>query len=486
VYRRPLLGLDAEAITAELTALGQPGYRGKQIAQWLYKKRIADFAKMTDLPEALRGELASKFALRTATIAAKQFDHETTTKIALRFPDGSVIETVLMLEAERSDDGYARSQGEQREEADYSGRRDEGRGGRDRDGRGGYGDRGGYSDRGGPPQRGRDFSNPRGNDWDSRGGRGGPDRGYSDRDRGYGDRGDSRDRGYGDPRERRDSRDSRAPRPAAKFVIPEGPAFSDSNVAGLRRTICLSTQAGCAMGCKFCASGQLGLKRNLTAAEILEQFYAVSDLLPADQPLTNIVYMGMGEPLHNWDALMRSLKVITSEWGFAMSPRRITVSTVGLPKRMRELADSGIAVNLAVSLHAPNDRMRGELIPTNDVYGGLAQIVEAARYFFDKTGRQVTFEYTLVRGNNDHPDHAKELSNLVRRLLPGANINLIPMNPVEGSDLSPPETSSVEAFARVLDMAGLSVHTRKKKGRSIAAACGQLRLRVEQGASARA
>lgn len=235
------------------------------------------------------------------------------------------------------------------------------------------------------------------------------------------------------------------------------------------------------MGCRFCASGQLGLKRHLTPAEILEQFYAIAAELGPERWLTNVVYMGMGEPLHNWEGFTGSLTALTSEWGFNMSPRRITVSTVGVAKRLAELADLDIPVNLAVSLHAPDDVIREKLIPTNAAYGGVATILAAAKEYYARTKRQVTFEYTLVRDVNDGAEHARALVTLLRDGFRDCNINLIPMNPVEGSGLKTPEEEVVRLFAGVLKSSGFSVHTRKKKGRSVNAACGQLRLRVEQG-----
>lgn len=259
--------------------------------------------------------------------------------------------------------------------------------------------------------------------------------------------------------------------------------FEPQPSGAMRRTLCVSTQAGCAMGCRFCASGQLGLKRNLTTAEVLAQVYHAIPLLPNGEWLTNIVYMGMGEPFHNWEATVGSLEVLTAAWGFGMSPRRITISTVGMPQRILDLAAQDVPVNLAISLHAPNDDIRQMLIPTNTVYGGLVPILDAARVYFEQTKRQVTFEYTLVGGVNDHRDHAHELGKLVARRLPGSNINLIPMNPVEGSGLLVPQPEDVQTFAQVLEGYGLSTHTRKKKGRSISAACGQLRLAVESGAA---
>lgn len=247
-----------------------------------------------------------------------------------------------------------------------------------------------------------------------------------------------------------------------------------------RLTACISTQAGCAMGCTFCASGMLGLKRNLTAGEILEQFYHIDALLKKDGLpwLTNVVVMGMGEPLHNFDNLMQALTILNADWGFKFGARRITVSTVGLPDKIRELSKQGMQFNLAISLHATSDEQRTKLIPTN-VATGLANIIEAAADYFRETKREVTFEYTLVGGENDSAADARRLAELLRDF-PRANVNLIPMNPVEGSGLIAPTTQAVEEFTRILKQAGVNVHVRKKRGRAVQAACGQLRLRLEQ------
>ncbi|MBP9890550.1 MAG: 23S rRNA (adenine(2503)-C(2))-methyltransferase RlmN [Planctomycetes bacterium] len=251
----------------------------------------------------------------------------------------------------------------------------------------------------------------------------------------------------------------------------------------LRLTACISTQAGCAMGCRFCASGMLGLKRNLTAGEILEQLYHIDALLKLDASmpwLTNVVVMGMGEPLHNFDNLMQALNILNADWGFRFGARRITVSTVGLPDRIRELAKQGMQFNLAISLHATTDEQRTKLIPTN-VATGLINIIQAAADYFKETKREVTFEYTLVGGQNDSAADAGRLAELLRGF-PRANVNLIPMNPVEGSGLIAPTTQAVEEFTRILRQAAINVHVRKKRGRAVQAACGQLRLRLE-GAS---
>ncbi|MCB9894078.1 MAG: 23S rRNA (adenine(2503)-C(2))-methyltransferase RlmN [Planctomycetes bacterium] len=245
-----------------------------------------------------------------------------------------------------------------------------------------------------------------------------------------------------------------------------------------RLTACISTQAGCAMGCRFCASGQLGLKRNLTPGEILEEFFHLNELMKPDW-LTNVVVMGMGEPLHNYDNLLKALTILNADWAFNFGARRVTVSTVGLPKRIRDLAEQGFQFNLAISLHGVDDASRSALIPTN---AGLQNILDAAKYYFQQTRREVTFEYTLVGGKNDDPATAEKLAELVKDF-PKANVNLIPMNPVEGSGLETPSTEAVSLFTDLLEKAGVNVHVRRRRGRRVQAACGQLRLKLE-GATA--
>jgi 23S rRNA (adenine2503-C2)-methyltransferase len=241
-----------------------------------------------------------------------------------------------------------------------------------------------------------------------------------------------------------------------------------------RRTICVSTQVGCAMGCVFCASGLKGVRRSLEAHEILEQFLWARRLLGPDQRLTHAVIMGMGEPLANLENLLKALHVVTSPQGLGLSRRRITISTVGLPQAIRRLADQNVRYHLAVSLHAPDNELRNELVPINRKIG-IEELVEAADYFFHKTGRQVTYEYVLLRDVNDLPEHAEKLAQLLAGRK--AHINLIPYNPVPGLPYRTPRSDAVHRFAEHLRRRGLVVHVRKTKGRKIEAACGQLRLR---------
>jgi 23S rRNA (adenine2503-C2)-methyltransferase len=239
-----------------------------------------------------------------------------------------------------------------------------------------------------------------------------------------------------------------------------------------RRTVCVSTQVGCGMGCVFCASGIGGVVRNLSPAEMLEQLLHARNLLPPDERLTHVVVMGMGEPLANLDALLEALAVAAAPDGLGLSARHVTISTVGLPAKMRRLADLGKQYHLAVSLHAPNDALRGRIVPTNDKTG-LADILDAADYFYRTTGRQVTYEYVLLRDVNDAPGHAAELGRLLRGR--HAHVNLIPFNDVAGLPYRRPTQQALADFLATLRGAGVSATVRKRKGADIDAACGQLR-----------
>ncbi len=245
----------------------------------------------------------------------------------------------------------------------------------------------------------------------------------------------------------------------------------------LRRTICISTQVGCGMGCVFCASGLGGVVRNLTAAEIIEQMLQLQRLLPADERLSHIVVMGMGEPLATVDNLLIALRAAGDEKGLGISARRITISTVGLPPALHRLAEENSPYHLAVSLHAPDDELRTQLVPVNKNIG-LDAILEAADAYFAATGRRLTFEYVLLRDINDAPQQARDLAK--RLLGREALINLIPYNPVAGLPYKTPTWKSVDEFTNILERAGVRVKVRRRKGDRIDAACGQLRRKVEQ------
>ena len=241
---------------------------------------------------------------------------------------------------------------------------------------------------------------------------------------------------------------------------------------GHRRTICISTQVGCAMGCVFCASGLDGVDRNLTTGEIIEQSLKLQSLLPDSERLSHVVVMGMGEPLANLDQLLPALDTISSEDGLGISARRITISTVGLPKAMHRLSDMQTRYHLAVSLHAPNDPLRNQLVPVNDNIG-IKAILSAADRYFDTSGRRLTYEYVLLGDVNDGEKHAQELVDLLHHR--NALLNVIPYNPVDGLPYKTPSRNRVARFRSVLEAGNITIRFRQRKGDDINAACGQLR-----------
>jgi 23S rRNA (adenine2503-C2)-methyltransferase len=251
---------------------------------------------------------------------------------------------------------------------------------------------------------------------------------------------------------------------------------------GGRRTACISSQVGCPVGCRFCASGLGGLDGNLSTGRIVEQVWRLSRLL-ADQGdpvgrVTNVVFMGMGEPLANFTNVMRAVRILSTlpdkgEAGLGIGARRITISTVGLPKAIERLAEElDLPVTLALSLHAPNDELRRTLIPWAE-YTTIPELLAACQKWFRKTGREITLEYILLRGVNDQPEHAQQLAGVARSLR--ANINLIRFNEVSGVPFERPRDDDVRRFQEILRERHINSHIRASRGRDIAAACGQLR-----------
>ncbi|MEO8194419.1 MAG: 23S rRNA (adenine(2503)-C(2))-methyltransferase RlmN [Gemmatimonadales bacterium] len=236
---------------------------------------------------------------------------------------------------------------------------------------------------------------------------------------------------------------------------------------GSRVTLCVSSQAGCALQCSFCATGAMGFSRNLRVSEIAGQVREVT-LLTGVQP-TNIVFMGMGEPLMNWKAVDPTLTILNDEKGFGIGARHITVSTVGVLPGIVALGERREQFRLAISIHAPSDALRRTLMPINTKYP-LAQVIEAARVF----DRRVTFEYVMLHGVNDEPEHAQQLAELARRCR--AFVNLIPLHPGGAGNFTPTTPQAIAAFARLVRARGVEVAIRKSRGKDIAAACGQLRV----------
>ena len=256
-------------------------------------------------------------------------------------------------------------------------------------------------------------------------------------------------------------------------MIPSTSAASGKQ----RRTACISSQVGCPVGCKFCASGLGGLDGNLTAGQIVQQAWQLAHDPNVVQSsdgsgISNIVFMGMGEPMANLRSVLPAIRTLAADWGMGLSARKITVSTVGVPAGIRKLADLDLPVTLAISLHAPNDTIRKQIIPWAE-FVTIEQLTDAGRAYFDKTGREITLEYILLGGLNDQPEHAHELARVTKRLR--SNVNLIRYNEVAGLPFVRPADGDVIAFQSVLQHAGVNTHIRASRGRDIAAACGQLR-----------
>lgn len=240
-------------------------------------------------------------------------------------------------------------------------------------------------------------------------------------------------------------------------------------------SVCISSQVGCRMGCRFCASTLDGLERNLLPSEMLEQVYAITR--HTGERVSNVVVMGTGEPMDNFENLLQFITLLTDENGLHMSQRNITVSTCGIVPRMRQLADRQLQITLALSLHAATDEKRRKLMPIADRYS-LHELMEICAYYFEKTGRRITFEYSLVRGVNDTQEDASQLGELIKGL--NCHVNLIPVNPIKERDYVQSERRAVEAFKNKLEKNGINVTIRREMGRDIDGACGQLRRRYKK------
>jgi 23S rRNA (adenine2503-C2)-methyltransferase len=321
-----------------LAAIGLERYRARQVFQWVYRRGVTDFGRMTDLSAAHRQALADHFYVSTPAVERRDTSEDGTEKFLLALQDGRQVESVF---------------------------------------------------------------------------------------------------------------------------IPRTP----------HNTFCISTQVGCAMGCAFCLTATMGLVRNLTPGEIVGQVRVLAGALDLRDSRFNIVFMGMGEPLHNYDATMAAVRILADSQGFAVHPRRITVSTVGLVPAIERLAGEDVMPRLAVSLHAPTDEQRAALVPVNRKYP-IADIIEACRRFPPARRGRITFEYVLLAGVNDSPEDARRLAALVQGL--HVKVNLIPLNPAAGIRFERPSDERIDAFGRTLAARGVTVMVRKSRGRDIRAACGQL------------
>jgi 23S rRNA (adenine2503-C2)-methyltransferase len=268
------------------------------------------------------------------------------------------------------------------------------------------------------------------------------------------------------------------------FALAHGATIESVLIPDAKRlTLCISTQAGCGFGCAFCATAKLGLKRNLTSGEIVDQVLEVSRTLAPDARISNVVLMGMGEPLANYGQTLKALEIMTdTRWGIGISPRRVTLSTVGLVPQIRQLMED-TSVNLAISLHAPTEELRARLMPVNRKYS-LKELMDCCRALPIPRRKRITFEYVLLRGVNDSAECAIELC----RLLSGVRckVNVIPFNPHPGSIFQRPDAASIEAFEQALHQHGVQVNLRRPRGDDIAAACGQLQGEEQGRGRARA
>ena len=258
-------------------------------------------------------------------------------------------------------------------------------------------------------------------------------------------------------------------------LIPASPALYGQKSD--RRTACVSTQVGCAYGCRFCASGLDGFSRNLRANEIVDQIMAIESHVGGSERIDNIVFMGMGEPLANFDNVMRAIRILNAPWGLSIGARHITVSTSGLAPQIRKLADEPLQIRLAISLHGATDEVRNQIMPINRRYN-LETLFSACDYYVERKKQRLTFEYILIAGVNDTDDQAHLLASHARRL--AAKVNLIPYNTVQGLPWSRPSQNRQEKFLSILQRHRISATLRREKGGDIDAACGQLRLQTKR------
>jgi 23S rRNA (adenine2503-C2)-methyltransferase len=262
------------------------------------------------------------------------------------------------------------------------------------------------------------------------------------------------------------------------FLLPDGNLVEGVLIPTSRMTACLSTQVGCSLTCKFCATGRLGRKRNLEGYEIFDQLFLIRNQAMEKYGinLSHVVYMGMGEPLLNYKEVLKSIEHICSPEGLGMSPQRITVSTAGIAKMIKKLGDDGVKFNLALSLHAADDMKRNEIMPINEE-NSLESLAEALRYFYDKTGTRVTFEYIVFRDFNDTPADARQLVSFAKKV--PSKVNIIEYNPIEGGEFQQTSPERLKAFIDVLERNKIIVNVRRSRGKDIDAACGQLANKLQ-------
>ncbi|HKV98107.1 MAG TPA: 23S rRNA (adenine(2503)-C(2))-methyltransferase RlmN [Gammaproteobacteria bacterium] len=430
-----LLGLERPELEKFFSALGAKPFHARQVMQWMYQRGVADFEAMTDLGKSLRTRLKECAAISLPPVFADQLSADGTRKWLLGVDAFNSIETVFIPEGDRTsnDDAIADVAPTDFPDAATAVASD-------------------------PPAVRS------------------PERGSSASASG-------RDRAVGDEAIAEIELAALAtPATAAACAPPAGRSPKggpSANASGrYRGTLCISSQVGCAMNCSFCATGKQGFNRNLTSAEIIAQVLVAQRALGAERPITNVVFMGMGEPLANYRNVLPVLRILLDDFGYGLSKRRVTVSTSGLVPNLDKLArDCDVA--LAVSLHAPDDALRDELVPINQVHP-LAELMAACRRYVankDRSHVHVTFEYVMLEGVNDNPEQARALAALVRDI--PCKVNLIPFNSFPGTNYRRSPQAVIDRFGEYLWRQGIVTITRRTRGEDIDAACGQLAGQVQ-------
>ena len=342
--KKDIASYSFEELQEEMLAIGEKGFRSRQIYSWIHEKLVDDFEEMTNLPKALRQKLEAAYEIRRVEMEKRQISKiDGTNKFLFCLKDGNMVESVLM-------------------------------------------------------------------------------------------------------------------------------KYKHGN------SVCISSQVGCRMGCRFCASTLDGLERNLTPSEMLRQVYQIQKI--TGERVSNIVIMGTGEPLDNYDNFLKFIHMVSDEHGLNISQRNITASTCGIVPNIRRLAEEKLQITLALSLHGSNQEKRRSLMPVANKYE-LHEVLEACDYYFEKTGRRITFEYSLVHGVNDTPEDAKELMGILKDR--NCHLNLIPVNPIKERNYEKPDKKSAESFKNKLEKNGINVTIRREMGSDIDGACGQLRRKTMQG-----
>ena len=342
--KKDIASYSFEELQEEMLAIGEKGFRSRQIYSWIHEKLVDDFEEMTNLPKALRQKLEAAYEIRRVEMEKRQISKiDGTNKFLFCLKDGNMVESVLM-------------------------------------------------------------------------------------------------------------------------------KYKHGN------SVCISSQVGCRMGCRFCASTLDGLERNLTPSEMLRQVYQIQKI--TGERVSNIVIMGTGEPLDNYDNFLKFIHMVSDEHGLNISQRNITASTCGIVPNIRRLAEEKLQITLALSLHGSNQEKRRSLMPVANKYE-LHEVLEACDYYFEKTGRRITFEYSLVHGVNDTPEYAKELMGILKDR--NCHLNLIPVNPIKERNYEKPDKKSAENFKNKLEKNGINVTIRREMGSDIDGACGQLRRKTMQG-----